>query len=71
MTADIKTTLRHDRAHRRGRWTSREIARQESANRAQVTQDRARGIGANLSEAAALARFANRFAEAFKSARGA
>ncbi|HEY1688748.1 MAG TPA: hypothetical protein VGF95_07760 [Solirubrobacteraceae bacterium] len=52
-------------AHRRGPWTSAEVARQADANRAQVLQDRARGIGANLSEASALARFANRFADAF------
>ncbi|MFZ2052082.1 MAG: hypothetical protein WAU69_14265 [Solirubrobacteraceae bacterium] len=71
MSAEIKTTARNDGAHRRGQWTSGEIARQESADRAQVMLDRARGVGANLSEAAALARFANRFAEAFKSVRSA
>jgi hypothetical protein len=68
MSAEIKPTARNTR---QGRWSSREIARQENANRAQVTLDRARGVGANLSEAAALARFANRFAEAFKNARSA
>jgi hypothetical protein len=68
MSAEIKPTARENR---QGQWSSREIARQENANRAQVTLDRARGVGANLSEAAALARFANRFAEAFKSVRSA
>jgi hypothetical protein len=60
MTGDLKTA-RGDMSRKQGRWTGREVARQESANRAQVQRDRARGIGANLSEAAALARFANRF----------
>jgi hypothetical protein len=55
----------------RGPWTPEEIARNERANRAQVAHDRARGVSANLAEAAALARFANRFAEAFRHARGA
>jgi hypothetical protein len=55
----------------RGAWTPEEIARHERANRAQVERDRARGVGANLEEAAALARFANRFAEAFRHVRGA
>lgn len=48
-----------------GPWTAAEIARQKDANRAQVLRDRARGVSANLSEAAALARFTNRFADAF------
>jgi hypothetical protein len=55
----------------RGPWTASEIARQRSADRAQVQRDRDRGVGANLREAAALARFANRFAAAFRHARGA
>ena len=55
----------------RGPWTAEEIARQERADKAQVAHDRARGIGPNLEEAAALARFANRFAEAFRHARRA
>jgi hypothetical protein len=55
----------------RGPWTPEEIARNERANQAQVAHDRARGVSANLTEAAALARFANRFAEAFRHARGA
>ncbi len=54
----------------RGPWTAEEIAREERANRAQVVHDRARGESKNLEEAAALARFANRFAEAFRHARG-
>jgi hypothetical protein len=59
------------KAKPKGAWTAEEIARNERATRAQVTRDRERGIGANLEEAAALARFANRFAEAFRHARGA
>jgi hypothetical protein len=55
----------------RGPWTRAEIARQEDANRAQLRRDRARGVGANLAEAAALARFANRFAKAFSHTRSA
>ncbi len=55
----------------RGPWTRAEIARQEDANRAQLRHDRARGVGANLAEAAALARFANRFAKAFSHTRSA
>jgi hypothetical protein len=55
----------------RGPWTPEEIARNERANRAQVKRDRARGASVNLEEAAALARFANRFAEAFRDARRA
>ncbi len=70
MADEVKTIK--DRIAFAGRpWTKREIERQEDANRAQVKRDRARGVGANLSEAAALARFANRFAEAFKHARSA
>jgi hypothetical protein len=56
---------------RRGPWTPEEIARNERAKQAQVAHDRARGVGANLEEAAALARFANRFAQAFRHARSA
>jgi hypothetical protein len=53
----------------KGPWTPEEIARNERANRAQVARDRRRGVSANLEEAAALARFANRFSEAFRHAR--
>jgi hypothetical protein len=59
------------RAKPRGPWTPEEIARHERADRAQVERDRARGAIANLEEAAALARFANRFAEVFRHARRA
>ena len=59
------------RAQPKGQWTPEEIARNERAISAQVARDRARGVSANLEEAAALARFANRFAEAFRHARGA
>ena len=53
----------------RGPWTAEEIARHERANRAQVERDRARGVSANLEEAVALTRFANRFANAFRHVR--
>jgi hypothetical protein len=59
------------KAKPRGPWTPEEIARHKRADRAQVEHDRARGMSANLAEAAALARFANRFAEAFRHARRA
>jgi hypothetical protein len=59
------------KAKPQGPWTREEIERNERAQRAQVARDRARGAGANLEEAAALARFANRFAEAFRHARRA
>ncbi len=59
------------KAKPKGPWTPEEIARNERAEQAQVARDRARGVSANLKEAAALARFANRFAEAFKDARRA
>lgn len=55
----------------KGPWTPEEVVRNERANRAQVERDRARGVSANLEEAVALTRFANRFAEAFRHARGA
>jgi hypothetical protein len=54
-----------------GPWTAEEIARNERANQAQVVHDRARGVSANLEEAVALNRFANRFSEAFRHARRA
>jgi hypothetical protein len=59
------------RAKPRGSWTREEIARHERADRVQAERDQARGVDANLQEAAALARFANRFAEAFRHARRA
>ncbi len=55
----------------RGPWTAEEVARNERANQAQVAHDRARGVSANLEEAFALSRFANRFSEAFRHARSA
>jgi hypothetical protein len=55
----------------RGPWTAEEIARNERASQAQVAHDRARGVSANLEEAVALSRFANRFSEAFRHARRA
>lgn len=55
----------------RGPWTPEEIARNERARMAQVARDRARGVGPNLEDAAALARFTNRLADAFKHARRA
>jgi hypothetical protein len=55
----------------RGLWTAEEIARNERAGQAQVANDRARGVSANLEEAVALSRFANRFSEAFRHARRA
>jgi hypothetical protein len=59
------------KAKPKGPWTAEEIARHERANRAQVARDRKRGVSANLEETVALTRFANRFAEAFRHARGA
>jgi hypothetical protein len=55
----------------RGPWTAAEIASNERANQAQVAHDRARGVSANLEEAVALSRFANRFSEAFRHVRRA
>lgn len=55
----------------RGPWTPEEIARNERADQAQVAHDRARGVSANLKEAVALTRFANRFSKAFRHARRA
>jgi hypothetical protein len=59
------------KAKPKGSWTPAEIARNERASQAQVVRDRTRGVSANLEEAAALARFANRFSEAFRRARRA
>jgi hypothetical protein len=59
------------REKRHGPWTAEEIARNERADQAQVAHDRARGVSANLEEAVALSRFANRFSEAFRHARRA
>jgi hypothetical protein len=59
------------KAKPRGPWTPEEVARNERARMAQVTHDRARGVGPNIEEAAALARFVNRFTAAFRDARRA
>jgi hypothetical protein len=52
-----------------GKWTPEEVARNQRGNQAQVEHDRKRGVSANLEEAAALARFANRFSDAFRHVR--
>jgi hypothetical protein len=54
-----------------GPWTAEEIARNERVAQIRVQQDRARGVSANLEDLVKLTRFANRFAEAFRHARGA
>jgi hypothetical protein len=59
------------KAKPRGPWTPEEIARNERVAHARVLRDRKRGVSANLEDAVALTRFANRFAEAFKDARRA
>jgi hypothetical protein len=59
------------KAKPRGPWTAEEVARNERATRARVARDRKRGVSANLDEAVALTRFANRFAEAFRHAKRA
>jgi hypothetical protein len=52
-----------------GRWTDEEIAREESVTRARVARNRETGAAENVRAAAALARFANRVADAAASAR--
>jgi hypothetical protein len=59
------------KAKPRGPWTAAEIARNERVAQIRVQQDRARGVSANLEDLVKLTRFANRFAEAFRHARGA
>jgi len=54
---------------RTGKWTPEEVAREQAASRARVARSRARGAEANLKEAAALARFANKVAAAAETAR--
>lgn len=54
-----------------GPWTAEEIARNEHVAQLRVQRDHARGVSENLRDTVALTRFANRFAEAFKDARGA
>jgi hypothetical protein len=52
-----------------GPWTDEEIAREEAASRARVERDRQAGAAENVRAATALARFANRVADAAASAR--
>lgn len=52
-----------------GEWTAQEVARQRAADQARLARARARGPEANLKQAAALARFANRVAAAAEPAR--
>jgi hypothetical protein len=52
-----------------GPWTDEEIAHEESATRARTERDREAGAAENVRAAAALARFANRVADAAASAR--
>lgn len=54
---------------RAGEWTAQEVAREQAAGEARLVRARARGAEANLKEAAALARFANRVAAAAEAAR--
>jgi hypothetical protein len=54
---------------RPGAWTEQEVARERAAAAARTTRARERGPEANLKEAAALARFANRIAAAAAAAR--
>jgi len=50
----------------RGAWTRAEIEREQAARRRRTADAAARGPSANLEQAAALNRFAKRFAEAFR-----
>lgn len=54
---------------RRGAWTERELARERAAAAARMARAAKRGPEANVKEAAALARFANRVATAAAAAR--
>jgi hypothetical protein len=57
------------RAQPRGDWTDAEIAREEATTRERVARDRKSGPAENVRAAAALARFANRVADAAEAAR--
>jgi hypothetical protein len=57
-------------SHQDRAWTDEEIRREEQAQRERVRRDGARGVSRNLSEAVAHTRFAQKFADAFKHARG-
>jgi hypothetical protein len=59
------------KAKPRGPWAPEEVARNERVAHARVARDRKLGVSANLEQAVVLTRFANRFAEAFRRARGA
>ena len=52
-----------------GPWTAEEIAREQAAHAARIARARALGPEANIKQAAALARFANRVAAAAEQAR--
>jgi hypothetical protein len=52
-----------------GEWTAEEVAREQEATSARNARARARGAEANVKEAAALARFANRVSAAAETAR--
>lgn len=57
------------RRRRAKEWTAQEVAREQAAGEARLVRARERGAEANLKEAAALARFANRVAAAAEAAR--
>ncbi len=63
--SDISETKRL----RAGAWTEQEVARERAAADARATRARKRGAEANIKEAAALSRFANRVAAAAAAAR--
>ncbi len=65
VMSDASETMRA----RAGAWTEEEIARDRAASDARMTRARERGPEANLKEAAALSRFANRIAAAAAVAR--
>lgn len=52
-----------------GPWTAAEVAREEAATAERLARDRQRSPAANVHAAAALARFANRVADAAEKAR--
>ena len=57
------------RSRPKGDWTEDEVAREEAATRARVARDRKADPAENVRVAAALARFANRVADAAEAAR--
>lgn len=58
-----------DASRHTGDWTDEEVEREEAATRARTARDREAGPGENVRAAAALARFANRVADAAETAR--